>query len=75
MTNVGNTIEEWLARIGADGLCNPDLDCSCGDGDLMPCDGFQPSCRPAQLRIATEVGETYDVGDRVFFAMDLKDKS
>ena len=73
MSTVGTTIEEWLARIGADGLCNPDEQCGCGDGDLFPCDGIQKSCVPAQLRVATEPGETYDVGDRVFFEMDLKD--
>lgn len=72
MNNVGNTIKEWLARIGADGLCNSDAECGCGDDDLMPCDGFQPSCRPAVLRVATEAGESYEVGDRVFFPMEVK---
>ena len=71
-TTVGNTIEEWLARIGADGLCNSTLHCGCGDGDLFPCDGIQPSCVPAKLRITTEREYGYAIGARVFFPMEGK---
>lgn len=31
-------IKSFLADNGMDGLCSPDMDCSCFIGDLFPCD-------------------------------------
>ena len=37
MKNLRELIHEKLLSIGAEGLCNPDLECGCSIDDLMPC--------------------------------------
>ena len=42
--------EEWLKEHGFDGLCNPDLECGCKLGDLMPCtDPWPEECEPGYV--------------------------
>jgi len=37
MKNIRELVYEQLLAIGAEGLCNPDLECGCSIDDLMPC--------------------------------------
>lgn len=35
--NCRQMIIRHLLEIGADGLCNPEIECGCGPDDLRPC--------------------------------------
>lgn len=46
----GEIIESHLKSIGADGLCNRDMACGCGIGDLAPCECLNLEfCEPAKF--------------------------
>ena len=38
-----------LLQVGADGLCNPGIECGCGIDDLAPCLSDCLMCIPAKL--------------------------
>jgi hypothetical protein len=42
-------LEEWLTAHGYDGLCNPDEECGCRIGDLIPCHSYCGYCQPGYL--------------------------
>lgn len=44
MKTVAEMLEATLKQMGADGLCNPDLECGCVIGDLMPCSSCCGEC-------------------------------
>jgi len=49
MKTVGEHIEDWLAELGADGLCNVYEDCGCQMADLFTQVGCNPvDCVPAK---------------------------
>jgi hypothetical protein len=43
--DVQSIVESWLKENGYDGLYAP-VECACVIGDLMPCEGPEPTCRP-----------------------------
>lgn len=44
MPTVTEMLEAALKPIGADGLCNPEIECGCIIGDLMPCSSYCGDC-------------------------------
>jgi hypothetical protein len=44
MPTVTEMLEAALKPMGADGLYNPDSECGCLIGDLMPCDSYCGRC-------------------------------
>ena len=52
-TTVEEIVRGWLRERGYDGLANPDIDCACLLGDLMPCGGRVGGCRPG-YRVACD---------------------
>lgn len=51
-------IKDYLKKIGADGLCNPDADCGCDINDLAPCECIDlQNCVPAKKRICANCPE------------------
>ena len=61
--NVKEIILEKIKVAGADGLCNSDGECGCGDDDLFPCcnsmDGFL-DCQLARAVLAKDYCKTED---------------
>lgn len=50
MITVRELIIKRLNELGADGLCNRDESCGCGDDDLGPCDCLNlDQCEPAKF--------------------------
>lgn len=48
MPTVLEIVADYLRAHGHDGLCNPEIECGCGLGDLAPCGDYCPSeCVPA----------------------------
>lgn len=70
------TINDILIRelkaMGAEGLCNPELECGCGLDDLCPgcsdCNVLE--CRPAKKILATTPGECWEIGEEIFVPME-----
>lgn len=58
--NLRDIIIKHIKESKADGLCNPDLECGCREGDTMPCD--EPNMTECVLGVMTEApeGETGD---------------
>lgn len=69
--NVLDIIRNNLKASGADGLVNNSESCGCGIDDLAPCEGIQRGCCAARSRIATSPGEFQEVGDKVFYPIEL----
>ena len=42
-------IKAYLLQNGYDGLCNPDLECGCGNDDLFPCGECYEDCIPGYI--------------------------
>jgi hypothetical protein len=55
-----------LAKLGADGLCNPEAECGCSLHDLAPCAACFLDCKPARLSVAKRAGDGYEKGDRIY---------
>jgi len=47
MKTVREIVAEYLKKIGADGLCNPEKECGCGIDELFVCGEDPTSCVPA----------------------------
>lgn len=46
-----------LKQLGADGLCNNDVECGCGLDDLVPCCEDCTGCEPARQVTAEQARE------------------
>jgi hypothetical protein len=60
---VHQIIAEGIRRAGAEGLCNPDLECGCELDDLIPCCSDPSLCRVAWKRVCEGCGDSFMVGD------------
>ena len=75
MKTIGQIIKEYLESVGADGLCNTDLDCGCPIDGMCQCESNPSECVPAKSHIVTnrdkEEGyfESSEEGDTVYVAM------
>jgi len=70
--NVLEIVTEALKKMGADGLCNDEMECACGIGDLFwsagSCQGVQSDCRPAKRGTDEEAAEQ-DL-DEIYYPME-----
>jgi hypothetical protein len=49
MTNALAMLQKALTEMGAQGLCNPDIECGCDLDDLAPCDSLNlQECKAAK---------------------------
>lgn len=69
MTTVRDILTAHLRSLGAAGLCSAEFECGCGLGDLAPCETGCIDCKPARVGVATEDGDTYDKGDKIFLLL------
>lgn len=75
MKNMKQVITEYLKAVGADGLCNTDLDCGCHIDGMCLCESNPSDCVPAKSHIVNnqdkEKGyfESSEEGDTVYIAM------
>jgi hypothetical protein len=42
---VHEILEQAIREAGGQGLCNPELDCACNIGDLVPCESDPSFCQ------------------------------
>lgn len=47
---VKQIVIEYLRKIGADGLCNPEIECGCAIDDIITCGYIDADCVPAQVQ-------------------------
>ena len=78
MKNMKQVITEYIKSVGADGLCNPDLQCGCSIDDVCCCESNPSYCVPAKSHIVTQADLEDDrlslcdpeIGDTVYIAMN-----
>jgi hypothetical protein len=60
---IGKIILSIIRSAHADGLCNPELECGCQVGDLVPCGSDPTGCRIGWKRTCAGCGDTFMVAD------------
>lgn len=71
--NVGDIIKDYLISIGADGLCNPDLECGCSINELFLCDSCFDQCETAKKTICEDEKDEW-YGEEIFVPFDGEDE-
>jgi hypothetical protein len=61
-----------LRQVGADGLCCEG--CGCDIEELAPCCVYTMACIPGKRVVATEAGDSHEIGDEIFVPMEKEDK-
>lgn len=77
MKSMEQVIKEYLEAVGADGLCNPVLQCGCHIAGFCWCESNPSNCVPAKEHIVTQADlqdeSLYlcglEIGDTVYIEM------